>query len=272
MSGSTSTAAKQIPQYDLLYHPGIPGRGEFIRLAFEAAGVPYTDIANDSKDGYTIVQGICMNPDTLESSPGNPPLFSPPALRIRGDGDSPELIIHQTSVILDYLAPRLGLTPEDEVGRLRVQQLALTAFDLTNEIHDTHHPIAVGQYYEDQKVEALAKATYVRENRLPKFLSYFLRTLLYNQQHHGGKGRFLVAAKLTYADLVLWQLVDGLFYAFPREMEARRETFGELLGEDGFYGILKRMEEGVRAYLGSERRMKYSMGIFRYYPELDRQV
>jgi glutathione S-transferase len=39
------------PAYELLYWPGIPGRGEFIRLAFEAAGVPYTDVANSDKDG-----------------------------------------------------------------------------------------------------------------------------------------------------------------------------------------------------------------------------
>ena len=31
------------PEYELLYWPGIQGRGEFVRLAFEDAGVPYDD-------------------------------------------------------------------------------------------------------------------------------------------------------------------------------------------------------------------------------------
>jgi glutathione S-transferase len=45
------SSTKTHPQYELLYWPGIPGRGEFIRLAFEAAGVSYKDVSNASKDG-----------------------------------------------------------------------------------------------------------------------------------------------------------------------------------------------------------------------------
>lgn len=135
------------PQYELLYHPGIPGRGEFIRLAFEAAGVAYTDVANDDgKNGYATVQKICMG-KTAESSDGNPPVFSPPVLRIPGAGkDGKALIISQTPNILMYLAEQLDLVPDDDVGsKWQVSQVALTALDLNNEIHDTHHPIAVMQ-------------------------------------------------------------------------------------------------------------------------------
>lgn len=45
------TTAKSHPDYELIYLPGLPGRGEFIRLAFEAAGVSYKDPANESEDG-----------------------------------------------------------------------------------------------------------------------------------------------------------------------------------------------------------------------------
>jgi hypothetical protein len=48
---ATNKKARTNPPYELLYWPGIPGRGEFIRLAFEAAGVSYTDTANESEDG-----------------------------------------------------------------------------------------------------------------------------------------------------------------------------------------------------------------------------
>ncbi|KAK4507901.1 hypothetical protein PRZ48_001636 [Zasmidium cellare] len=253
------------PPYELLYHPGIPGRGEFIRLAFEVAGVPYTDVANEDKDGgYSTVQGICMN-SKPSSSDDNPPVFSPPALRIPGAGRGGKaLVIAQTPNVLSYLGERLGLVPEDE-GKYYVQQLALTALDLNNEVHDTHHPVGVSLYYEDQKEESLKKAKDVRENRIPKFFSYFERQLKWNQED--GKGKYLVGGKITYADTTVWQVLDGISFAFPKEVEARRGEFKELFE---FYEGLKE-EKGLREYLASERRLPYSMGIFRHYPELDRQ-
>ncbi|KAK4548575.1 hypothetical protein LTR36_009485 [Oleoguttula mirabilis] len=258
------------PQYELLYHPGIPGRGEFVRLAFEAAGVAYTDTANEVKDGYSTVQQICMNKGT-ESADGNPPVFSPPALRVPGAGKDGKsaLVIAQTPNILFYLGEKLGLVPEDdEPGRYHVQQVALTALDLNNEVHDTHHPIAVMKYYEDQKDEALKKSQDVRENRLPKFFSYFEKTLKFNEKASGGQGKYLVGDKLTYADTTVWQVLDGCMFAFPKEMETRKEEFSDLLVS--FYDNIKQ-ESGLKQYLTSKRRLPYSMGVFRHYPELDRQ-
>jgi glutathione S-transferase len=49
----TNKKARTHPPYELLYWPGIPGRGEFIRLAFEVAGVSYKDMANE-KDGPSV--------------------------------------------------------------------------------------------------------------------------------------------------------------------------------------------------------------------------
>lgn len=195
-----------MPRYELLYHPGIPGRGEYIRLLFEAADVSYADVANDEKDGYSRVRAA-FDADSTGDDDGNPPAFSPPLLRIAGAGkDGKALLIHQTPNILLYLAPRIGLAPDDEIDRLHATQMMLTALDLSNETHDTHHPVAVMDYYEDQKDEALRKAKDFRENRLPKFFSYFERILKGNRP---GQGKYLVGDKLTYADTTLWQVVDG---------------------------------------------------------------
>ncbi|KJX97397.1 glutathione s-transferase like protein [Zymoseptoria brevis] len=259
---STSTMSQ--PKYELLYHPGIPGRGEFIRLAFEVTGTPYTDIANSQKDGYSTVQKTCMNITSTASEGSNPPMFAPPALRIPGAGKNGEaLVIAQTSNILLYLSEKLGLLPEgDESGKYFVNQLVLTALDLNNEVHDTHHPIGPSLYYEDQKDASLLKAKDVRENRIPKFLSYFERVLKGN-----GGGKYLVGERVTTADVVVWQVLDGLQFAFPKEMAVRKGEFKELFGwYEGF-----KEEKGLKAYLGSERRLPYSQGVFRYYPELDRQ-
>lgn len=142
------------PQYELLYHPSIPGRGEFVRLMFEAAGVSYADVANDNPpddsgpNGYGLVQAI-SSPDSTGDDDGNPPAFAPPALRIHGAGkDGKALVIHQTPNLLLYLGGPLKLAGSDEPEKYYVNQLALTALDLNNETHDTHHPVAVAKYYE----------------------------------------------------------------------------------------------------------------------------
>lgn len=195
------------PCYELLYHPGIPGRGEFIRLPLEAAGIPYSDPANEKRGGYDVVLSTCDSKSTGDED-GNPPVFCPPALRVHGQGrNGRTLLIHQTPNILLYLGPKIGMVPEDdEVAKLHINQLTLTALDLSNEAHDTHHPIGVMLYYEDQKEESLRKAKNFRENRIPEFLGFFERVLKGNED---GEGKYLVGDKLTYADTTLWQVLDG---------------------------------------------------------------
>lgn len=142
----------------------------------------------------------------------------------------------------------------------------LTALDLNNEAHDTHHPIRTADYYENQKAEALSKATDFREKRLPKFFAFFERVLKGNAEE--GEGKYLVGGKLSYADTTLWHVLSGLFFAFPKEMEARKKEYEVLFGT--FYESVQG-ESGIKEYLASERRLPFSQGIFRHYPELDRQ-
>lgn len=101
---------------------------------------------------------------------------------------------------------------------------------------------------------------------MPKFFSYFERVLKHNEST--GKGKFLVGTKLSYADTTVWQLLDGLKFAFPKEMEAKSKEYPLLFGT--FYTGIKG-EEWLSSYLDSKKRLPYSMGVFRHYPELDRQ-
>lgn len=149
MSESASKKQRTHPQYELLYWPSIPGRGEFIRLAFEAAGVPYTDTGNETKNGVKQVMSACCSSDSTGDEDGNPPSFAPPGLRVPGEGKNGKtLFLYQTPNILLYLGPKLGLAGEDEVDAFHVNELTLTALDMNNEAHDTHHPVAVMDYYE----------------------------------------------------------------------------------------------------------------------------
>lgn len=73
---------------------------------------------------------------------------------------------------------------------------------------------------------------------------------------------------MTYADLVLWQGVDGVKYAFPKAME-RLEEGGEFGVVFEHYDRVAREVEGVRKYLESGRRKEYGLGIWRRYEELN---
>lgn len=182
--------------YELIYWPGIPGRGEFVRLAFEEAGVPYSDIAKNPDEAMKALTGY-TSPENVGDGK-NPAAFAPPLLK-HGD-----LLIHQTPNILLYLAPKLGLGPKEGAGVWHLNQIVLTILDgLSNEVHDTHHPIGVGLYYEDQKAEAKRKAQNFIQERLPKFLRYLQRVL---KSKTSGDGPWLYGDNLTYADLVLFQV------------------------------------------------------------------
>ena len=153
--------------------------------------------------------------------------------------------------------------PSAEADRLWVHQLQLTIADLVEEVHDTHHPIAGSLYYDDQKAEAASAATALFvEERIPKFLGYFERVLARNPR----RGGWLVGARLSHVDLSLFQVVEGLRYAFPKAM-ARAEK-----KHPGLVALRDRVaaRPNVAAYLASERRIPFNQqGIFRHYPELD---
>lgn len=266
MSTSGNKKARTHPPYELLYHPGIPGRGEFIRLVFEATGVSYKDLANESEEGMKATYAL-VEPSSTGDADGNPPPFALPALRIPGEGKNGNaLVIYQTPAILAYLGNKLHLAGADEEERVWIMGHALTALDLNSETHDTHHPISVSDYYEAQKEEALKKAKGFREERIPKFLDYFERVLKGNTKQ--GEGKYLVGNRLSYADTTLWHVLSGLQFAFPKELEARKKDYPTLF--ETFYPSI---QEGsaLKDYLTSDRRLPFGEGVFRNYAELDRQ-
>lgn len=208
-----------------------------------------------------------ISPDSTGDSNSNPPVFAPPALRIPGEGKNGKaLLLYQTPSILTYLGDKLGLAGDDEAEKAWILSHTLTALDLNNEAHDTHHPIAVSAYYEDQKEESLKKAKDFREARIPKFLGFFERVLKGNEKD--GQGKYLVGGKLSYADTTVWHVLSGLQFAFPKEMEARKKDY-PLLSQT-FYPSVQE-QSGLKEYLASDRRKPFGMGVFRHYEELDRQ-
>ena len=239
-------------RYELYYWPSIQGRGEFVRLALEAAGAAYVDVARrPAKHGGVPALLKLLNGRALKHPP-----FSPPILK------AGKLIIAQTANILFYLGGRHRLAPKDEAGRLWVHQLQLTLADFLGEIHDTHHPIAGSLYYEEQKKEAARRAANFVRARAPKYLGYFERVLARNHSN-----KHLVGKSLSYADLSLFQVVAGLHYAFPRMMRRLGKKHPRVMA---LHDAVARRPK-IAAYLASRRRIPFNQqGIFRRYPELDR--
>ena len=228
---------------ELYYWPGIQGRGEFVRLALEEAGVDYVDVARGPKGVEKLM--AALKEDAR-------PAFAPPFLRVDG------LTIGQTAAILMFIGERHGLAPSDPAGRIWTHQLQLTIADLVGEAHETHHPVGASLYYEDQKAEALRRAREFTAQRIPKFLGYFARVL--------GQQDYLLGPQLTYADLSLFQVLEGLDYAFPKA------TGRELKRHPQLVALRQRVAARPRiaAYLASSRRIPFNEeGIFRRYPELD---
>lgn len=232
--------------YELYYWPTIQGRGEFIRLALEAAGAPYRDVSreDDGKAMMTLMKG------------GFGAAFAPPFLR-QGDRT-----IGQVAAILAWIGPQLGLSPDGDSDRAWLNQIQLTFADLVAEVHDTHHPIDLMAYYDDQKPEAARRSRGFREHRIPKFLGWAETILTTNPAGPD----WLVGDRLTYADLSLIQVVDGLRYAFPKAADRALGKTPHVVALADRVAALPRIAD----YLASERRIAFNEdGIFRHYPELD---
>jgi glutathione S-transferase len=240
--------------YELFYWDGLQGRGEFIRLALEESEAEYIDVARGPEAAG---QGMKAMMALLEGTALLAPPFAPPFLR------HGRVVISQVANILMYLGPKLDLLPKQQSLHLAANGLQLTIADIVAEVHDTHHPLAASKYYEDQKDAARERSADFLAHRMPKYLGYFEKVLKLNPR---GDTQ-VVGDALSYVDLSLFQLIEGLRYAFPRATKKFPQT----------YPALCALTEAVRArpniarYLASDRRIPFNeSGIFRHYPELDR--
>jgi glutathione S-transferase len=233
-------------RYELYYWPGIQGRGEYVRLALEDAAADYADVARTGR-------GMAAMMKMMEARSDMPP-FAPPFLK------AGKRVIGQTANILLYVGSRHGLAPKAEAGRLWVHQLQLTVADFVVEIHDTHHPLGPSLYYEDQRAAAKKRTGEFWKERAPKYLGYFEGLL----KSHGGP--YVTGRRLTYVDLSLFQIVEGLRYAFPKRMKTFERSIPGLVDLHGRIAA----RPNIKIYLASPRRIAFNEdGIFRRYKALD---
>ncbi len=239
--------------YEFFYWPEIQGRGEFVRLALEDAGADYIDVARGQESEGRGVPAMLalMRGEGTSHIP-----YAPPFLR------DVNVIVSHTAVILLYLGGRIGLAPTDEDSRLWTHQIQLTITDIVKEVYNSHHPIDEDKWFHEQQDEAIARAAVFRKDRMPKFLGWFERIL----QANPAGADHLVGSSVTYADLSLFQLVEGLRFAFPLAVERELAKLPHVTALHQATAQRPRL----KAYFESERRVPFKeTGIFRRYPELD---
>lgn len=235
-------------EYRLIYWPMLPGRGEFVRLVLEDAKLPYIDVGRqDESEGG----GIDAVMKYVKGDVDGFPVFAPPILE-HGD-----LRIAQTANITMYLAETNDLLPDVPNARWKLNQLAMSVADVVAEVHEVHHPISTGMYYEDQRDAAIEAAKSFVKHRIPRWLGYFERAI---------EGPFVLGEACSYVDLALFHMVEGLEYMFPKGMAAGADGAPKLMAIKNAV----KARENVAAYLASERRIPFNeTGIFRAYAELD---
>ena len=113
--------------------------------------------------------------------------------------------------------------------------------------------------YEDQKPEAKKYAHYFLKDRAPKYLGYFESVL----QKSGGPN--VLGRKFSYVDLSLFQLVEGLRYAFPSAMKRIEKKVPRVVALRDKLAA----RPCIKAYTPRVRLTFNEWGIFRHYPELD---
>jgi glutathione S-transferase len=220
----------------LYYWPGLPGRGEFIRLLLAVAEQDYVDVGR--RDGAKAIA------DARERFDG----FAPPYLEFDNR------VLSQTSLILRTLAERYELTGDTPE---RAEMAVLTLLDFVGEVHNTHHPISTELFSDDQVGDAKRAANLFLAHRLPALLDWITDF---------GEGNSFWFGGFCYADIVLLQVLDGLVYAFPNAMAREYAARPELLK------LRARIDAvpTVRGHRQSIRHVPFTnQGIFRHYPELD---
>ncbi|KIY51476.1 glutathione S-transferase [Fistulina hepatica ATCC 64428] len=238
----------------LYYWGGQPGRGEPIRLILEETGTPYDQVLpvpSVGKDGSLDFGAVTS---FLEDGT----TFAVPILVDKDGPDGHPITLSQLPNIMLYLGKKLGLAGHG-AEEYRANQLFLTLCDLQVEAHDTHHPLNVMKYYEEQKEAAYEKAMQFRQTRAPKFLKFFEKVL------STSSGPYFLGEQFTYPDLMLFHVVDGLIFAFPKLMEKQRPSHPEVFM---LYDLV-RVRSRIVKYMKSDRRAPFGQGLYRHYPELD---
>ncbi|XP_066927120.1 glutathione S-transferase-like [Clytia hemisphaerica] len=219
--------------WQLIYWPGFCGRGEFVRLVFEEAGIKYVE----NNDAEYIYKYFKCHENEMDGFP----MLSPPIIKDRKTGFQ----LCQTPVICKYLGKRYGLYPDNEADEFHADQVNATIHDYIGEGRLSFHGISPNETYEIQKEESKPYIARFEKERIPRYMNHFELLLKHND---GGNG-YLFGSKLTYVDLGLYHILRATEFQFPQSWTNILPTIPLLKA------FKERIENrpNIKSYLNSDR-------------------
>ena len=203
-----ATATASPPEWTLLYHsPGkIKGRGEFLRLMLEDAGISYVDSGDNLYGPSGMMDAFRGSPDAVDVQSSPYPIFFPPALWHR-PGEGEEVLINQVAACMMYLGDQLGYAPQNVAEKARANCILLNALDYVSEGRCSFHPVKNSMSYHDQKEQGDKASKEFSELRMQLFLHHFNKVVKSNSD--GPQSPVAGGSKLTHADFALFHALDA---------------------------------------------------------------
>ncbi|RYH14593.1 glutathione S-transferase [archaeon] len=187
-----------------LYYWGIEstgkGRGEYARLMFEVAKVPYLEVNTPN-----VILPLIDRSGTSGSAPF--PAFAVPMITgPRG------VCISQTIAICSYLGKRFGLYPDPE-QEFQALQIALSIQDFHSDGRACFHPKELYASYFTQTEEAKVAVAKFCEGRLHHWLNHFEHHYVHNNP--SGTPGYFVGSRMTYVDIMMYHVLTAAAHQFP---------------------------------------------------------
>lgn len=180
------------------------GRGEYARLMFEVARVPYTEI-ND----VNVIVPLLDRGGTIGTAPF--PAYTVPM--VMGPNG---ICLSQTSAVCAFLGKKFGLypTPEQEFNAL---QIALSISDFHAEGRGVFHPKDNFASYFQQVEEAKEAVAKFVVSRFLHWLNHFEH--LYTSNNGEGEG-FFIGKTMTYVDIMMYHVLTAAASQFSEAWES----------------------------------------------------
>ena len=189
-------------RYELYYWPTIQGRGEFVRLALEEAGADYVDVARRGQarragDDEADRRHAHRAPAVRAAVPQGR------QARHRADRQYPALTSGRAWASRRATRPggcgRINCSSRSPIWWWKSTTPIIRSRASSITRSSARRPSGAPKYF--------------WRYRVPKFLGYFERVLA------SSGGPYLLGRRLSYVDLSLFQIVEGLRYAFPKRMK-----------------------------------------------------
>lgn len=261
MAETTSATKRKACEWTVCYHqPGkFKGRGEFLRLLLEDAGVKYNDSGDDLYGPTGMMDAFRGSPQAVdaEASKFPFPIFFPPALWHR-PADGEEVLINQVGACMIYLGDTLSYAPRSTAERARANCIMMNALDYISEGRCSFHPVKNSMSYNDQKEEGDKASKVFSKERMPLFLHHFNKVVVKNG---GSKKPIAGGTEVTYADFCLFHVLDATAEQFNSDQYDKAWDTAAVPALKEYYEWMKSRPK-LQAYFKSDRCARKCYDVF----------